>query len=45
MDELGNGNTFNGVFQNCEHTYQSVKKELGEMCWTEDEWKVFLKIV
>ncbi|KAI1786581.1 hypothetical protein LXA43DRAFT_1064956 [Ganoderma leucocontextum] len=25
-------------------TYKSVKEELGEFCWTEEEWKVFLKI-
>jgi hypothetical protein len=25
-------------------TYKSVKDELGEFCWTEEEWKAFLKI-
>ena len=25
-------------------TYKSIKEEHGEMCWSEEEWKVFLKI-
>lgn len=25
-------------------TYKTAKEELGEFCWTEEEWKTFLKI-